>query len=62
MICNEVSGESSDGSKWTEIIEGMTIYTVEQLIDYLKQAGFCEIERHSNKKGWLCVTGQKREE
>ena len=62
LICNEVSDESSDGSKWTEIIEGMTVYTAEQLIDYLKQAGFCEIERHSNKKGWLCVTGQKQEE
>lgn len=62
LICNEENGKSSDGSKWTEVIEGMTIYTAEQLIGYLKQAGFCEIERHGNKKGWLCVTGKKREE
>ena len=25
----------------------------------LEQAGFCKIQSHKNKKGWLCVTAQK---
>ena len=27
---------------------------------YLEKAGFCQIQSHKNKKGWLCVTAQKR--
>ena len=27
---------------------------------YLEKAGFCKIQSHKNKKGWLCVTAQKR--
>ncbi len=26
---------------------------------YLEQAGFCKIQSHKNKKGWLCVTARK---
>ena len=26
---------------------------------YLEQAGFCQIQSHKNKKGWLCITAQK---
>ena len=26
----------------------------------LEQAGFCQIQSHKNRKGWLCVTAQKR--
>ena len=31
-----------------------------QVEAYLEQAGFCKIQSHKNKKGWLCVTAQKR--
>ena len=27
--------------------------------DYLEKAGFCQIQSHKNKKGWLCITAQK---
>ena len=30
------------------------------LKEYLEKAGFCQIQSHKNKKGWLCVTAQKR--
>ena len=30
------------------------------LIPAMEQAGFCKILSHKNKKGWLCVTAQKR--
>ena len=42
------------------MMAGMTIYTDTALKAYLEQAGFCRIQSHKNKKGWLCVTAQKR--
>ena len=39
--------------------DGMTIYTDIALKAYLEQAGFCQIQSHKNKKGWLCITAQK---
>ena len=59
FICNEANGETAKDDKWTQIINGMTIYTDTALKAYLEQAGFCKIQSHKNKKGWLCVTAQK---
>lgn len=61
LICNECGDEAS-GAKWEKRIDGMTVYTAAQLKALLKQAGFGEVQIHSNRMGWLCVTGQKREE
>ena len=60
FICNEANGETTKDDKWTQIIDGMTIYTDTALKEYLEQAGFYKIQSHKNKKGWLCVTAQKR--
>ena len=59
FICNEANGETTKDDKWTQIIDGMTIYTDTALKEYLEQAGFCQIQSHKNKKGWLCITAQK---
>ena len=59
FICNEANGETAKDDKWTQIINGMTIYTDADLKVYLEQAGFCKIQSHKNKKGWLCVTAHK---
>lgn len=59
FLCNECSGDTDSGKKWTEIIDGMTIYCDAQLQTALEQAGFCRIEIHKNKKGWLCMSAQK---
>ena len=44
------------------VIGGMTIYSGDELKTFLENAGFCNVQIHKNKMGWLCVTGQKREE
>ena len=31
----------------------------DRLKEYLEKAGFCKIQSHKNKKGWLCVTARK---
>ena len=59
LICNEANGETTKDDKWTQIIDGMTIYTDTALKEYLEKAGFCQIQSHKNKKGWLCITAQK---
>ena len=60
FICNEANGETTKDDRWTQIIDGMAIYTDTALKEYLEKAGFCQIQSHKNKKGWLCVTAQKR--
>lgn len=58
LICNEDSDPSND--RWTKIIEGMTIYSGDQLEQWLKKAGFVNITLdRSPKHPWLCVTAQK---
>lgn len=53
LICNEDSDPSDN--TWTKRIDGMTIYSREQLKQLLEQAGFSDI-RWDEKKGWLCMT------
>lgn len=59
LICNESSGDTDKDEKWTKIIDGMTIYKDVELKAELEQAGFCDVQIHKNKWGWLCVTARK---
>ena len=59
FICNECSGDTDKDDKWTERIEGMTIYRDVQLQAVLEQAGFTGVEVHKNEKGWLCITARR---
>ena len=43
IIVNESNGRNEKSLKWTKIIEGMTVYTGDQLRDLLKVAGFTDI-------------------
>lgn len=58
LICNECSDPEKD-SEWTQIVDGMTIYTDVQLKAALEQASFQNVEIHKNGRGWLCVTAVK---
>ena len=59
LICNECGGDNEKDEKWTEKIDGMTIYKDVQLKNILKQTGFRNIQIHKSEKGWLCITAQK---
>ena len=59
FICNECSGDTGKDVKWTEMIDGMTIYRDSQLRETLEQSGFHNVRIHKNNKGWLCVTAKK---
>ena len=59
LICNECGGDNEKDEKWTEKIDGMTIYKDVRLKEILEQAGFRNIQIHKSEKGWLCITAQK---
>lgn len=58
FICNEDGDPSND--YWTKIIDGMTIYSGEQLEQWLRQAGFTRIVSDRRENGrWLCISAMK---
>ena len=59
LICNESSGDTDKDNKWTEKIDGMTIYKDVQLKAALEESGFGDVQIHKNEKGWLCMTARK---
>lgn len=61
LICNEC-GDPERGRKWSEMIDGMAVYSGVQLKAALEQAGFGGVQVHQNKGGWLCVTAEKPRE
>ena len=46
-------------SKWTNVVEGMTAYTPEQLKDLLDEAGFVQTEIHRKKPSYATIIGVK---
>ena len=59
LICNECGGDNDRDDKWTEKIDGMTIYKDTWLKTVLDQAGFRNVQIHKNEKGWICITARK---
>ena len=61
MICNECDGTNAKDEKWTNMIDGMQIYTQKQITDFLKETGFTIEKLDSDKKThWLCIVANKR--
>ena len=46
-------------SKWTNVVEGMTAYTPEQLKSLLDEAGFSQAEIHRKKPSYATILGVK---
>jgi len=46
-------------SKWTNVVEGMTAYTPEQLKTLLDDAGFVQTEIHRKKPSYATIIGVK---
>ena len=44
-------------SKWTNVVEGMTAYTPEQLKQFLDEAGFTQTEIHRKKPSYATILG-----
>ena len=61
LICNESDGMDAAGRKFEKIIDGMKVYTAEQITGALETAGFSEIKvDHHPSKPWITVLARKR--
>ncbi|MCR5149940.1 MAG: hypothetical protein K6B52_01790 [Clostridiales bacterium] len=59
-ITNESTGTDKTSVKFSQIIDGMNLYTGEKLKALLEKAGFTDVEIHSHPgKPWLNVTAKK---
>lgn len=60
MICNESDGKDEVSLKYEKIIEGMKIYTAEEIEAALKAAGFSAVRSdHHPAKPWITVLAKK---
>ena len=60
MIVNESDGTDAASLKFEKIIDEMKCYTVEQISDALKSAGFRGIKTdHHSSKPWITVLAKK---
>ena len=60
MICNESDGKDEVSLKYEKIIEGMKIYTAEEIEAALKAAGFSAVcSDHHPSKPWITVVAKK---
>lgn len=60
LICNESDGTDAAGRKFEKIIDGMKVYTGEQIESALKTAGFSDVRMdcHSSKP-WIIALAKK---
>ena len=60
LICNESDGLDATGKKFEKIIDGMRVYTAEELEAALRKAGFTEVytDRYGSKP-WITVLARK---
>ncbi|MBO6263596.1 MAG: class I SAM-dependent methyltransferase, partial [Clostridia bacterium] len=60
LIVNESDGKDETGKKYEKIIEGMKVYTDDEIVSALKEAGFTEVSAvHHDKKPWIAVLAKK---
>ena len=61
LICNESDGTDAASRKFEKMIDGMKIYTAEQIKKALETAGFSEIKTdHHSSRPWITVLAKKR--
>ena len=60
LICNESDGTDAAGRKFEKIIDGMKVYTAEQIESALKTAGFSDVKTDCHlSKPWITVLAKK---
>ena len=60
LIVNEADGLNEKDNKWVEIIDGMCIYQMDELKNYLTKVGFREVTIfHEKSKHWAAFLAKK---
>lgn len=56
LIVNESDGMKAQDQRWSTLIEGLTIYSKEELVSLLLAADFSDVVvNHDEKRHWLCI-------
>lgn len=55
MIASGTDGHHPDDEKWLATVEGMNVYTKEELADYLISAGFRHIESFKKENDYILI-------
>ncbi len=59
MITNESDGKNAGSLKWTKVVDGMTVYTGEQLTRMLRKAGFSKVAVDDQEdRDRICVSAR----
>lgn len=56
LICNDACDPADD--TWTSRIDGMRVYSKDELIPYLSESGFEATGVNIHKNGWLCIVAR----
>ena len=59
LICNEADGLNPKDEQWVEKIDGMRIYTEQEICTALEGVGFHDIAVDHNEKHWICILAKK---
>ena len=60
MIAQGTDGNHPDDEKWLSTVEGMHVYTANQLKDYLINAGFSSVESFKKEDDYILVVIAKK--
>ena len=60
MIACGSDGNDPNDEDWVDADAGMTVYTEEQLIEYLRKAGFKEIKTYRKENTYILVVIAKK--
>lgn len=60
MIAQGTDGNHPDDEKWLATVEGMSVYTADELEEYLLDAGFKSVATYKKENDYIMVMiGQK---
>ena len=60
LIANEMDGLAADVRAFEKTVGGFRVYTIDEIAEYLANAGFTDIRsRHDETRHFICVTGKK---
>jgi len=60
LVVNEADGTDPRDARWTRVIDGLSIYTEQELAEFLREAGFVSVRSYRDeRRHWLCLLAEK---
>lgn len=60
LVVNEADGTDPRDARWTRVIDGLSIYTEQELAEFLREAGFVDVRSYRDeRRHWLCLLAEK---